>query len=69
MINSRAYREFNNYVLPDDSDLLDKAIEWIQKNISPEDVFDEKDLKNWALENGFVEDEIDQTVNVQIRLQ
>lgn len=39
------------------TDLLDEAIDWIQSNLGPEDVFSELDLKNWAIENGFIKDE------------
>jgi len=28
--------------------LLDDAIDWVQKNLSPEDVFTEEQLKSWA---------------------
>lgn len=31
--------------------MLDKCIEWIAENMSPSDVFPEKDLKEWAQEN------------------
>ena len=39
------------------SKLLESAIDWIQDHLSPEDVFPEKDLKKWADENGYVEEE------------
>lgn len=32
---------------------LDSAIEWISKNLNPDEVFDTKDLENWAESNGF----------------
>lgn len=35
------------------SELLEDAILWILKNLSPEDVFSEEDLREWALENGY----------------
>lgn len=34
---------------------LDEAIEWIKKNLSPEDVFNEKELAEWAKNNGYEE--------------
>ncbi len=34
---------------------LDVAIEWIERNLNPEDVFDESRLEDWAKENGFEE--------------
>lgn len=33
---------------------LDDAIEWICDNMKPEDVFAERDLIDWAEENGYV---------------
>jgi hypothetical protein len=36
--------------------LLRVAIEWIQKNMSPEDVFEIKELKSWAENNGYTSD-------------
>jgi hypothetical protein len=35
---------------------LDVAIDWIQDNLSPEDVFDTKDLQTWAENNGYVKE-------------
>ena len=37
------------------STLLEEAIDWIQSNMNPEDVFDEKALEAWAKENGYEE--------------
>ncbi len=34
------------------STLLEEAIDWIQSNMNPEDVFDEKTLATWAKESG-----------------
>lgn len=31
-----------------DSNLLDNAVDWIRDNLSPDEVFDDKDLKSWA---------------------
>ena len=35
---------------------LDDAIDWIANNLSPEDVFSEEQLQEWALDHGFVEE-------------
>lgn len=35
---------------------LDHAIEWMGKNLDPDDVFDEKDLIAWAESNGYVKE-------------
>lgn len=51
MPTSKESRDFAEYVMP--SDALDLAIEWIQKNMSPEDIFSEDKLEAWADENGF----------------
>ena len=32
---------------------LDEAIEWIKDHMSPEDVFDESELSEWAHKNGW----------------
>jgi hypothetical protein len=32
------------------SDLLEQAISWIKSNLNPDDVFDEDQLKDWALD-------------------
>ncbi len=35
---------------------LDEAIEWIGGNLNPDDVFSEKDLRNWAESNGYIKE-------------
>lgn len=55
-ISSRDENDFNNYVFGGMS-VLESSIEWIQSNLSPDDVFSDKDLETWALENNFVEEE------------
>lgn len=35
---------------------LDNAVEWMQDNLQPEDVFDEKHLVAWAESNGYVKE-------------
>lgn len=39
------------------STLLEEAIEWIKRNLSPEDVFSEKELTYWAENAGMVQGE------------
>lgn len=38
------------------NNLLQDAIDWIITNLNPEDVFDEKVLKEWARDNGFIKE-------------
>jgi len=53
MITLQQEREFIESISPS----LDEVIEWIKRNLNPEDVFDENDLEAWAEDNGyFVED-------------
>lgn len=33
---------------------LEVAIEWMQQNLEPEDIFSEKQLSNWAAAAGYV---------------
>lgn len=35
---------------------LDVAIDWIQRNLEPDDVFSEKQLDNWAESNGYIKE-------------
>lgn len=37
------------------SSTLDNAIQWMQDNLEPDDVFTEKQLKDWADRNGYEE--------------
>ena len=39
--------------------LLDDVIDWIQVNLTPDEVFDEFALTDWAYENGFIKDDED----------
>lgn len=50
-----SYRQDQQFTetLFDGNNFLQVAIEWIGKNMNPDDVFDEKDLSNWAEENDF----------------
>ena len=36
---------------------LDDVLDWIRRTLEPDEVFDEKVLRDWALYNGFVEEE------------
>lgn len=36
---------------------LESALEWIKENLTPEQVFDQDELEEWATSNGFVEEE------------
>lgn len=36
------------------SDLLQNAINWIAQNLSPDDVFADSELEEWAEDNGYV---------------
>ena len=39
------------------SRLLEDSIRWIKENLNPDDVFDEKQLSSWALDNDFTKEE------------
>ena len=41
------------------TDFLENIIDWIRSNLEPEDVFSDSQLRDWALNNGFEETEID----------
>jgi hypothetical protein len=36
-------------------EFLEEIIEWVASNLNPEDVFDHDALEEWALDNGFEE--------------
>ena len=48
----RKGRDFVDSVIP--GNLLEEAISWIQANMSPEDVFTDAQLTDWAESNEFV---------------
>lgn len=52
MAGYRENNDFVNAILP--RYFLDDAIEWIQENMNPEDVFSDEKLKEWAENNGLV---------------
>ena len=35
---------------------LSDIVDWIDQNLDPEEVYSEDTLRNWALDNGMVED-------------
>lgn len=35
---------------------LDSAIQWMQQNLEPEDIFSEKQLSHWAEANGYIKE-------------
>ncbi len=51
---SNAADDFETY----DFDLLEGAKEWISGHLSPEDVFDEDALSEWAQGNGYKKEEM-----------
>ena len=55
MTTTEQDRSFIQVVISDY--LLELAIAWIAKNLSPEDVFSERDLDKWATDNGYVKEE------------
>lgn len=53
MATAKQNDEFAKLVQP--QYLLDEAIDFIQKNLNPEDVFPRAELVLWAKENDYVE--------------
>ncbi len=53
MATSRQNEQFVASLLPNYP--LDEAIDWIEANLEPTDVFSEEKLRAWALDNGFEE--------------
>lgn len=35
------------------NELLDEVVEWCRNNLEPEDVFDTRQLEDWAFENNY----------------
>jgi len=54
MASTKQNNDFLRDVIP--SDLLDQAIEYIQKNLNPEDVFTDNQLQDWAESNDYVKE-------------
>mgnify|MGYP007049672806 CR=1 FL=1 len=44
--------DYQTYVEVDDDEIID----YVGRNMRPEDVFDDDQLREWALYNGFVEE-------------
>ena len=53
MPSSNENQQFVKGIIDVDS-LLDNAIDWIQCNMTAEDVFPKESLAEWAEENGYV---------------
>ena len=47
-------RDFIAALIP--CSLLDEAVDWFASNLNPGEIFPVRDLREWAEENGFVED-------------
>jgi hypothetical protein len=59
MVTRKDKESFNSAILPNFDDLLSGAIDWIKGNMSPEDVFDDAALSEWAEANGYMTEEQD----------
>lgn len=55
MISNADGKAFAEALIP--TNLLDDAVSWIQDNVDPVDVFTREQLSDWALNNGFVEEQ------------
>ena len=53
MVSSKTKRDFMNHVVNPDS-LYEEAIDWISTYLSPEEVFKDEVLKQWAETHGYV---------------
>ena len=54
MTTAQQDRDFIGYII--NSSLLEEAVEWIAKNLNPDDVFAFSKLADWASDNGFMEE-------------
>lgn len=52
MVSNHQNKEFAEYLHT--NCLLEMAIDWIQDNLDPADVFSSDDLHTWAVDNGYV---------------
>ena len=50
-ITARQSQEFQDSIMP--IDLLERAIDWIRANLSPEEVFTVNELEEWAEYSGY----------------
>jgi len=55
LISCRDKSSFIEHLISDD--LLELAVDWISTDLEPDDVFTFAQLKEWAMSNGFVEEE------------
>ena len=46
-------RDFAQSVMNVDH-LLNETVDWVRDNLTPEDVYDQSVLEEWALNNGFI---------------
>lgn len=51
--------ENTSFIANNIGNILDEAVEWVSKNMDPDDVFTQAQLEEWAKHNGFIE-EIDE---------
>ena len=50
-ITAREKQDFQDAIMP--MDLLERAIDWIRANLSPEEVFTVNELEEWAEYSGY----------------
>jgi len=50
-ISAKQNKDFTDAIMP--TWPLDTAVEWINSNMEPDEVFTEDKLEAWALNNGF----------------
>ncbi len=55
MTTTQQDRDFIETIAPDRLSWLENAIDFISKRLEPQDVFTEQRLKEWAIDNGYVE--------------
>lgn len=51
--SSKIREKFIDEVAIPPSDLLDEVVEWVRNSLDPDEVFDIRQLEDWAFENGF----------------
>lgn len=56
MISRDQERKFFYTVMPNDASFLSEALDWIRDNLTPEEVFTEDQLQDWATSNGYKPD-------------
>lgn len=55
MASGKQNRDFTEFLVSGMT-MLDAATEWIRDNMNPDQVFDDKQLEEWAEANGFVKE-------------